>query len=170
MTDKTASERVRRYRQRQQEQREIDRVEVQVPSAVSDDIKALGLKAREAFKHASQASERVNFVLGTINAPRPQAIDAGTFLHCLIALEPQNQWRPHIEALFDEVSEEAVHDLVLAKIVSFEDLYRASRTWNVGHGRIAGWVREMADLRLAAERSRFTESESTERLCKPAHE
>jgi hypothetical protein len=150
MKDRTASERVRRYRRRQHTQRDIDRVEVQVPSAVSEDVKALGQKARVAFKNASQASERVDLVLGTINAPRSKAIDAGTLLHCLIALEPQRGWRPHIEALFDEVSEEAVHDLVLAKIVSFEDLYRASRTWNVGHGRIAGWVREMADLRLAS--------------------
>jgi hypothetical protein len=150
MKDRTASERVRRYRQRQHEQREIGRVEVQVPSAVSKDIKALGHKAREAFKNASQALERVDFVLGTINAPRPKAIDVSTFLHCLLAIEPQTQWQPHIEALFDEVSEEAVHDLVLAKIVSFEDLYRASRTWNVGHGRITGWVKEMADFRLAS--------------------
>lgn len=150
MTDRTAAERVRRYRQRQHKQREIDRVEVQVPSAVSEDIKALGHKAREAFKNAQQALQQIDFVLGTINAPRPKAIDVGTFLHCLIAIEPQKQWRAHIEALFDEVSEEAVHDLVLAKIVSFEDLYRASRTWNVGDGRIIGWVREMADLRLAS--------------------
>ena len=150
MKDRTAAERVRRYRQRQHKQREIDRIEVQVPSAASADIKALGHKAREAFKNAYQALERVDFVLGTINAPRPRAIDVGTFLHCLIATEPQSPWRPHIEALFDEVSEEAVHDLVLAKIVSFEDLYRASRTWNVGHGRIAAWIREMADLRLAS--------------------
>src|SRR5262245_51421353 len=150
MKDRTASARVRRYRQRQHEQRTISRVEVQVPSAISKDIKDLGHKAREAFKNASQALERVDFVLGTINTPRPKAIDVATFLHCLFAIEPQKQWKPHIEALFDEVSEEAVHDLVLAKIVSFEDLYRASRTWNVGHGRIVGWIREMADLRLAS--------------------
>jgi hypothetical protein len=150
MKDRTVSERVRRYRQRQHGQREIHRVEVQVPSAVSEDVKALGYKAREAFKNARKALAQVEFVLGTINAPRPKTIDVGTLLHCLFAIEPQKQWKPHIESLFDEVSEEAVHDLVLAKIVSFEDLYRASRTWNVGHGRIAGWVREMADLRLAS--------------------
>jgi hypothetical protein len=150
MNDRTASERVRRYRRRQRTQRDIDRVEVQVPSAVAEDVKALGQKARIAFKNASQAQERVDFVLGTINAPRSKAIDVGTFLHCLMALEPQKRWRPHVEALFDEVSEEAVHDLVLAKIVSFEDIYRASRTWNVGHGRIVGWIKEMADLRLAS--------------------
>lgn len=150
MTDRTAVERVRRYRKRQRKLRGIDRVEVQVPSAVSEDVKAWGHKVREAFKHASLAPDRIDFVLGTINAPRPQAIDAKTLVHCLIALEPDERWQPHIEALFDEVSEEAVHDLVLAQIVSFEDLYRASRTWRAGHGRIVGWIKEMADFRLAS--------------------
>src|SRR4051794_13108176 len=112
MKDSTASERVRRYRERQHTLHEINRVEVQVPSAAAEDVKALGHKARDAFKHASEASDRIDFVLGTINAPRPHAIDTNTFLHCLIALKPKKQWRPHIEALFDEVSEEAVHDLV----------------------------------------------------------
>jgi hypothetical protein len=141
-------ERVRRYRQRQKKQRDIERVEVQVPAAASDDVKAWGHKARHAFKRAGLASDRVDFVLGTINAPRSKAIDAQTFVHCLIAVEPEKQWQTHIEALFDEVSKEAVHDLVLAEIVSFEDLYRAMRTWRVVHGRSSEWVKEMADLRL----------------------
>lgn len=52
----------------------------------------------------------------------------------------------HIEALFDEVSIEAIHDLVLANVVDFEQLYRASRTWRVTHGRNVPWIKEMADL------------------------
>lgn len=148
MTDRTAVERVRRYRQRQKKQRDIQRVEVQVPAAASDDLKAWGHKTRDAFKRAELATDRVDFVLGTINAPRSEAIDAQTLVHCLIAAEPDEQWQPHIEALFDEVSKEAVHDLVLARVVSFEDLYRAMRTWRAGHGRSAEWIREMADLRL----------------------
>jgi hypothetical protein len=141
-------DRVRRYRQRQKKQRDIARIELQIPAAASDDLKAWGHKARDAFKRAALASDRVDFVLGTINAPRSRPIDAQTFVHCLIAAEPEKEWQPHIEALFDEVSKEAVHDLVLARIVSFEDLYRAMRTWKVGHGRSSGWVKEMADLRL----------------------
>jgi hypothetical protein len=158
VTDRTATERVRRYRQRQKKQRDIERVEVQVPAAASDDLKAWGHKTRGAFKRADLASDRVDFVLGTINAPRAKAIDGQTLVHCLLAAEPEKQWQPHIEALFDEVSKEAIHDLVLAGIVSFEDLYRAMRTWRADRGRSAEWVKEMADLRLerpAAYRAEF---------------
>jgi len=148
VTDRTAVERVRRYRQRQRKQRDIERVEVQVPAAASDDLKVWGQKARAVFSQAALASKRIDFVLGTINAPRSKAIDAQTFIHCLITAEPEKEWQPHIEAFFDEVSKEAVHDLVLAEIVNFEDLYRAMRTWRQGHGRNAEWIKEMADLRL----------------------
>ena len=150
MADRTASERVRRYRKRQSKLRSIERVEVQVPSAAANDVKRLGWKLREAFKRAEAAERQLDFVLGTINAPRPRPIDGRTLVHCLNANQPEKEWRPHIEALFDEVSEEAVHDLVLAKIVTFEDLYRAARTWRVTHGRIVGWIKEMADYRLAS--------------------
>jgi hypothetical protein len=150
MTDRTAAARVRRYRKRQQRQRDIDRVEVQVPTASVEDIKRLGTKLREALKRADAAGPQMDFVLGTINAPRPKAIDAKTLLHCLTTTAPDKQWQSHIEALFDEVSAEAMHDLVLAKIVSFEDLYRAARTWRVTDGRLVEWIKEMADLRLGS--------------------
>jgi hypothetical protein len=150
MKDPTATARVRRYRKRQRRLRDIRRVEVQVPSNAAEDVKLVGLKLRAAFEHAKAAHRQVDFVLGTINAPRPKPIDAKTFIRCLLTIRQEPHWRPHVEALFDEVSEEAVHDLVLAKIVSFEDLYRAARTWKVNHGRIVGWIKEMADLRLAS--------------------
>ena len=54
-----------------------------------------------------------------------------------------------MEALFDEVSVEAIHDLVLAGLVEFEDLYRAARTWRVMDGRNIPWIKEMADFSLA---------------------
>jgi hypothetical protein len=63
--------------------------------------------------------------------------------------QPDVRWRPHIEALFDEVSAEAIHDLVLAGLVSFEDLYRAARNWRVSDAGNVTWIKEMADLRLA---------------------
>jgi hypothetical protein len=149
MADPTAVARVSRYRKRQRKLRDIERVEVQVPSAASEDVKRWSQKLRDTFRHARDADAQIDFVLGTINAPRPASIDARTLIHCLVAPVPDRRWQAHIEALFDEVSEEAVHDLVLAGIVSFEDLYRASRTWKVMHGRIIGWIKEMADLGLA---------------------
>lgn len=149
MADRTVASRVRRYREAQKEEREIRRVEVQVPSVAINDIKALGGRLLKAFKRAAAAETQISFVLKTINAPRPHPIDAKTFVHCLTTDHPDRKWRPHIEAFFDEVSVEAIHDLVLAGVVSFEDLYRAARNWGITNGRSIGWIKEMADLRLA---------------------
>ncbi len=148
MADRTAARRVRRYRTLQKLDRGIKRVEVQVPVAAAEDIKVLGHRLLIAYKKAQEAESRVNFVLGAIDAPRPDPIDLKTFVHCLTTSRPDAHWRPHIEAFFDEVSAEAIHDLVLAGIFSFEDLYRAARTWRVTNGRNVPWIKEMADLRL----------------------
>ena len=147
--DHTAARRVRRYRAAQKAERDIRRVEVQVPSEAIEDIKGLGRKLLTAIKRAGEAEAVVNSVLATINAPRPRPLDARGLVHCLTTPQPEAQWRPHIEALFDEVSVEAIHDLVLADIVTFEDLYRAARTWRQTGGRSVPWIKEMADLRLA---------------------
>jgi len=149
MTDRTVAHRVRRYRAAQKGDRGIKRVEVQVPSEAVGDIKGLGSKLQASFKRAGEADRLVKFVLATINAPRPHSIDVKGFIHCLTTSRPEAQWLPHIEAFFDEVSAEAIHDLVLAGIVSFEDLYRAARNWGVTDGRNLAWIKEMADLRLA---------------------
>lgn len=149
MADHTAAQRVRKYRAVQRTDRSIRRVEVQVPSVAMDDIKELGGKLQAAFKKAAAAEQQIRFILATINAPRPTPIDARTFVHCLTTDHPDAMWRPHIEAFFDEVAVEAIHDLVLAGVVSFEDLYRAARNWRVTHGGNVAWIKEMADLRLA---------------------
>lgn len=149
MADRTVASRVRRYREVQKEEREIRRVEVQVPSVAIGDIKALGGRLQKAFKRAATAETQIRGILKTINAPRPHPIDARTFVHCLTTDHPDRKWRPHIEAFFDEVSVEAIHDLVLAGVVSFEDLYRAARNWRATNGGSVAWIKEMADLRLA---------------------
>lgn len=149
MADHTATRRVRAYRERQRADRGIRRVEVQVPSLATEDVKGLGRKLQTTFMKAAAAEGQIRFVLATINAPRPYPIDAKTFVHCLTTRQPEKRWLPHIEAFFDEVSVEAIHDLVLAGVISFEDLYRGARNWGVTDGRNVGWVKEMADLRLA---------------------
>jgi hypothetical protein len=149
MSDRTAARRVKRYRALQKSERGIVRVEVQVPAAVADDFKALGQRLHAAYRKLDQAKRQIDFVLGTINAPRRHPIDAKTLMQCLTTSRPDARWRPHVEALFDEVSPEAIHDLVLAGVVSFEDLYRAARTWRATDGGNVAWIKEMADLRLA---------------------
>ncbi|WP_029006791.1 hypothetical protein [Azospirillum halopraeferens] len=149
MVDRTAGDRVRRYRATQKAARQITRVEVQVPAAAGDVIRAIAGRYRDAAGKAVEAGRHLDFVLGTINAPRPHPIDAETFVLCLLARHPTPQWQPHMEAFFDEVSEEAIHDLVLAGVVDFEELYRAARTWKAIDGRTVPWIKEMADLTLA---------------------
>jgi len=149
MVDPTAARRVKRYRALQKRERGMARVEVQVPAIAAEDIKLAGRRIQDAHRKSRDDERKVAFVLATINAPRPHQLDLKTFVHCLTTARPERRWRPHIEAFFDEVSAEAIHDLVLGGIFTFEDLYRAARTWRATHGRNVPWIKEMADLRLA---------------------
>ncbi len=147
MADPTASQRVRRYREAQRKRRDIRRVELQVPAVAADDVKRFSRKLRAAFAKAA-AEGPLRALLATVNAPRPLPMTSRDLVHCLLTDQPDPKWRTHVEAFFDEVSEEAIHDIVLAGVVSFEDLMRAARTWRVTHGRNVGWINEMADLKL----------------------
>ena len=149
MKDRTAARRVQKYRHRQVADRGIKRVEVQVPESTADDVKDFGRKLHTGLKNARTAEHQMNLALGTINAPRPQPIDAQTLAHCLLTHKPDERWRAHIEAFFDELAPEVIHDLVLAKVLTFEDLYRAARNWGVRDAANIAWIKEMADLRLA---------------------
>lgn len=149
MTDPTAARRVQKYRVRQSAERGIRRVEVQVPENAAQDIKDLGRKLQVSVRNALAADRQMKLVLGTINAPRPHPIDAQTLVRCLITSRTDARFRPHIEAFFDELPPESIHDLVLAKVISFEDLYRAIRNWRLSDAGDAAWIKEMADLRLA---------------------
>ena len=149
MADRTAARRVRKYRANQRDRRGMKRVETQVPAIAADDVKGLGRKLQNTFRKAAMAEKPLRAVLATVNAPRPYPISPSELVHCLVTDDPEPRWHPHIEAFFDEVAEEAIHDIVLAGVVSFEDLMRAARTWRVTDGRNVGWINEMADLRLA---------------------
>src|ERR1700730_10225679 len=101
MGDRTAARRVQKYRVRQKADRGIKRVEVQVPSEAAGDIKGLSRKLLAAFKKADRADRQLKSVLTTINSPRPNPIDARSFIHCLITPLSEARWRPHIESFFD---------------------------------------------------------------------
>jgi hypothetical protein len=120
-----------------------------VPIVAADDVKRLSQKFRASFAMAAAAERSIRSVLATVNAPRPYPISSRELVHCLLTDDPKSRWFPHVEALFDEVSEEEIHDIVLAGVISFEDLMRAARTWRVTDGRNVDWINEMADLRLA---------------------
>jgi hypothetical protein len=96
---------------------------------------------------AVDRDDALDLILGTINAPRPRAMDAKTLLRCLRAQVPDPKWQAHVEAFFDECSDGAVHDLTLTGLVTFEELYRAARTWRASEGKLCPWIQEMADLK-----------------------
>jgi hypothetical protein len=127
----------------------VRRLVLQVPAPAAADLRLVSQKLWHTYRRAAAFPERISAVLATINAPLPIPIDACTLVHCLTTLQPEEKWRPHIESLFEEVPIEAIHDLVLAGIVTFEDLYLAARRWSIKDGETLQWVKEMADFRLA---------------------
>jgi hypothetical protein len=149
MADRTAVRRVRQYRAVQKNERGIVRADLQVPVPALADLKAIAKAMRDRYASIAQARREIDFVLGTMNAPRPRHLDAKGLVHCLTTPSPDSAWFPHMEALFDEVSVEAIHDLVLTGLFEFEDLYRAARTWRIMDGRNLPWIKEMADFSLA---------------------
>jgi hypothetical protein len=149
MADRTAVRRVRHYRAVQKNERGIVRADLQVPVQALADLKAIARAMRDRYARIAQARHEIDFVLGTMNAPRPRHLDAKGLVHCLTTPNPDSIWFPHMEALFDEVSVEAIHDLVLTGLIEFEDLYRAARTWRITDGRNLPWIKEMADFSLA---------------------
>jgi len=126
----------------------MSRLDVQVPAAAAQMMRRLAADIR-AKTAAATRSGALRLALGTVNAPRLHHLDAAELVAAILSPYPDWKLAPHIEALFDEVSEETLHDLVLDGVVTFEDLARAIRTWRLNHARTAPWVIEMADLSLA---------------------
>ena len=148
--DPTAADRVRKYRSAQKGGRNIARVEVQVPAGYRDDIKCYAAELRNSYTKLEKDQLHLDFALRTINAPRPHKINKEMVLKCLIGRVHEKVWQSHIQAFFDELSEEAIHDIVLTGAVDFEELYQAARSWGASNGKRVRWIKEMADLTLAA--------------------
>jgi hypothetical protein len=153
MPDPTASRRVAAYRQRQAAGLGWQRVEARVAPRDRAVVQHLAAALRRR-RLALAGNRHVVFVLSTINAPRPQAIDADTLLDCLLADHPIDAWRPHLEAFFTEISIEATHDLVLSGVCDFQDLRRAQAIWGPFSGEKHDWIQEMADLTLVRDARR----------------
>ena len=103
-----------------------------------------------SLQHSREGRTRaIDFILGTINAPRPEPIDSAALRKCIKHSRVPARWAPHLTALFEEVSVDALHDAVICGFTNFEDLYRTSRSIPVLKGKQVEWVKEMADLDLA---------------------
>lgn len=140
--DRTIAARMRRYRNRKRQAGFVRRDVVLSPAERHD------FDVKKRLRELVDGRAALQRALVTINAPRPEPIDAGSFLRALI--EPGDKWRPHIEAFFTEVSPESIHDIVLAEIIDFPLLAASQKLWKLEHGPNAGWIEEMARERLAA--------------------
>src|SRR5688572_5542790 len=89
------------------------------------------------------AKSHIEFVLGTINAPRPRPIDAKTIVRCLTSSRPTRAG-VHISK---RSSTKSRRNLVLVGVVTFEDFCRAARMES-HRWQKRPLVRKMADLQL----------------------
>jgi len=153
--DKTASRRVAAYRVRQSLELGFERIEVRASQRDRVTIQRFANNLRRR-RTALANNHDLAFVLGTINAPRPRPIDGEILLDCLLADRPLKEWAPHIEALFSEVSIEALHRLVLSGACSFDDLRHAAYIWRIAPNEQTVWIEEMAGLSLARHAERHS--------------
>jgi hypothetical protein len=88
--------------------------------------------------------------LTTVNAPMPIHIDADTLLACLLLVNTEGRWRPHVRAFFREAGVEVIMDMVVEGSVTFDSLSKAISFWDVDEDyENARWIREMAAVPMA---------------------
>jgi hypothetical protein len=94
------------------------------------------------------AFENLTAAVTTINTPMPIRIDEDTLLACLRRENSERIWRVYVQALFDEVDVSVIHNLVIDRLVTFEDLLKAIDAWQVTESDNERWVREMASFEV----------------------
>lgn len=140
--DRTIVARMRRYRARKRQAGFVRR------DVVFSSAERREFDVKKRLKELVDGKAALRRALVTMNAPRPEPIEAASFLRMLI--EPEDKWRPHIEAFFTEVAPETIHDIVLSGILDFPLLAASQKLWKLECGPNAGWIKEMARERLAA--------------------
>lgn len=157
MTDPTAARRVATYRSRQSIDLGFGRTEARVAVRDRPVLQRLAAELRRR-RTAARNNSWLDLALGTINAPRPIAIDAETLLDCLLADRPHPTWQPHLDAFFTELSVDLLHHLVLTGYCSFDDLRRAQSIWGPFRGDHHDWIDDMAHLSLEHNACRYSAS------------
>ena len=97
---------------------------------------------------AKSAFENLTAAVTTINTPMPFRIDEDTLLACLKGEISERKWRIHVQALFDEIDVSVIHNLVVDRLVTFDDLAKAIDSWQVTESENERWVREMASFEV----------------------
>lgn len=145
--DGTAHLRMRRLRTNQ-EALGLKRVEVKVPTVAADAVRqhADALSARLA---KAAASRSLSAALTTVNVPLPRQVLAGELVVAVLSPEPKREWRVWVASFLEDNPIELLHGIVLEGVFTFEELYRAARTWRLADVHSYPWIKEMADLGLA---------------------
>lgn len=97
---------------------------------------------------SQSAFDNLTAAVTTINTPMPASIDEGTLLACLKGDISEQKWRVYVQALFDEVDVSVIHNLVVDRIVTFDELLKAIDAWQVTESENERWVREMASFEV----------------------
>ena len=82
--------------------------------------------------------------LTTVNAPLPTHIDAHTLVDCLTLKNTDTKWRPHLKSFFEDVSSDAIMDMVIEDSITFDNLLKCMSFWDFEEDENARWIREMA--------------------------
>lgn len=117
-----------------------------------NDEAAAPVEAFSEWHHSVEMSQsafdNLTAAVTTINTPMPASIDEGTLLACLKGDISEQKWRVYVQALFDEVDVSVIHNLVVDRIVTFDELLKAIDAWQVTESENERWVREMASFEV----------------------
>lgn len=138
------------YRDRQRT-RKKGRMEI---TSVPDPARAMIRDHAEAVKTACAVGAPIlRLVVKTLNAPLPHAVEPEAVMAALLAWRRRPELAATMREFFRIAPMGTLHDLVIAKALTFEDLRHALHVWapNPEDCPHAHWIEEMADLTLARD-------------------
>jgi len=90
----------------------------------------------------------LELAISQINASCSKKINSDTLISCVKGENKDNKWAIHVWTFLEELPVEIIHDIVLSRKLTFEELDKAVNTWRCMDGDTVFWIREMAALSL----------------------
>lgn len=91
-----------------------------------------------------QCENITKLILGTINSPRPNWIEGAELWECVRSRKFRKHWKPHLIALYEEVGIGSLHDAVLCRYATFQELFLMSQVIEASNTEQVRWIKEMA--------------------------
>jgi len=95
--------------------------------------------------------DKLQAIITHINASVKNRIDRETMVSCIKCIVRPAKWSYHINTFFLETPISLMHDIVLAGIFSFEELYVAYQKWapeGYADNETTQWIKEMYYLQM----------------------